>query len=433
MILLQILAFLLGVVIITITLLSAVRAFVLPRSAQDPIMRVHFRTMRQIFHWIMGHMKSYEERDQLFAFYAPLTLLLLLPVWLIGTLIGFALLFWAMGISSLTHAFMLSGSSLLTLGFVRGTLFTHDLLSFIEATIGLILVALLIAYLPTMYAAFSERERLVTLLDTYANTPPSAVEMILRMNRIGRLADLNEFWDSWSDWFAQIAESHTSLAPLVFFRSPRPYHSWITASGAVLDAGALFMSVVELPWNPRIAICLRAGYIALRYIADFFQIPYNADPHFPDDPIAVSRAEFDVAYDSFVNARVPVKADREQAWSDFAGWRVNYDSVLLALASLTMSPHAQWSSDRAPKFRLRPNQSKIEGFTRKINWSCCNPLRMREGHTFFATHNSHILVRGKMDSRLLLYGFSCRVKLPHEVGSNHLRVDTWESISSCRF
>jgi hypothetical protein len=45
---------------------------------------------------------------------------------------------------------------------------------------------------------------------------------------------------------------------------------------------------------------------------------------------------------------VPVKADREQAWRDFAGWRVNYDGVLLALCALVMAPYAPWSSDRSP-------------------------------------------------------------------------------------
>jgi hypothetical protein len=41
-----------------------------------------------------------------------------------------------------------------------------------------------------------------------------------------------------------------------------------------------------------------------------------------------------------------MKADRQQAWEDFAGWRVNYDTVLRALAKLTMAPEAPWISDR---------------------------------------------------------------------------------------
>ena len=43
---------------------------------------------------------------------------------------------------------------------------------------------------------------------------------------------------------------------------------------------------------------------------------------------------------------MPIKADRDQAWLDFAGWRVNYDTVLLELADLTDAPYAMWSSDR---------------------------------------------------------------------------------------
>ena len=46
-------------------------------------------------------------------------------------------------------------------------------------------------------------------------------------------------------------------------------------------------------------------------------------------------------------AGVPLKADRDQAWRDFAGWRVNYDTVLLGLTVLTDAPQAPWSTDRA--------------------------------------------------------------------------------------
>ena len=49
---------------------------------------------------------------------------------------------------------------------------------------------------------------------------------------------------------------------------------------------------------------------------------------------------------------VPLKDDRDRTWQDFAGWRVNYDVVLLALAGLTMAPPAPWSSDRATEWRL---------------------------------------------------------------------------------
>ena len=53
-------------------------------------------------------------------------------------------------------------------------------------------------------------------------------------------------------------------------------------------------------------------------------------------------------------AGVPLVADRDQAWRDFAGWRVNYDKPLVALAGLVMAPYAVWSSDRSISVRRPP-------------------------------------------------------------------------------
>ena len=50
---------------------------------------------------------------------------------------------------------------------------------------------------------------------------------------------------------------------------------------------------------------------------------------------------------------IAMKSDREQAWRDFAGWRVNYDQPLVLLAKMIVAPDAKWSSDR-PAPRLTP-------------------------------------------------------------------------------
>src|SRR5205814_3920771 len=127
--------------------------------------------------------------------------------------------------------------------------------------------------------------------------------------------------ESWEVWFADIEESHTSLAALTFFRSPKPERSWVTAAGAVMDAAALVTSTVDLAHDPAADLCIRAGYLALRHISDYFYVPYDPDPR-PDDPISITRAEYDAARDELATNGVPLKSDREQAWRDFAGWRV---------------------------------------------------------------------------------------------------------------
>ncbi len=340
------LAFLVGLAIAAATLFSAIETFVLPRSANDPLTRAVFVVTRFFFLLRVRRARSYAERDRVMALFAPISLLILPPVWLVLVLLGFMSMHWAAGAGTWRDAFETSGSSLLTLGFARAGDLAQQILAFSEATIGLVLIALLIAYLPTMYSAFSRRELVVTLLDVRAGSPPFALEMIERYHRIHGLDQLSLQWPEWETWFADIEESHSSLAALVFFRSPVPEHSWVTAAGAILDAASLINSTVAIPHDPRADLCIRSGYLALRHIADFFRIPYNQDPR-PDDPISISRQEFDQVYDHMAAAGVPLKPDRDQAWRDFAGWRVNYDTVLLALAALTMAPYAPWSSDRS--------------------------------------------------------------------------------------
>jgi hypothetical protein len=196
-----------------------------------------------------------------------------------------------------------------------------------------------------MYGAFSRRESSVTLLEVRAGSPPSAVEMLTRAYRIRGLEALNSLWDEWEKWFAEIEESHTSLSALVFFRSVKPERSWVTASGTVLDAAALYVSTLDMPRNPQAELCIRAGYLALRYIADFFNIAYPSSVQ-RGDPISITREEFDEAYTQLQATGLPMRPDRDTCWLNYAGWRVNYDVVLLSLAELTMAPYAPWSSDR---------------------------------------------------------------------------------------
>ena len=281
------------------------------------------------------------------AFYAPVSLLVMAAVWLVLVCIGYTVMFWALGAHTLRDSFSLSGSSLLTLGFTPVHGMPQTLLAFSEAALGLMLAALFISYLPTIYQAFARREAAVTMLEVRAGSPPSAVELLLRYRRIHGLERLSLTWIEWERWFADVEESHTSLGALAFFRSPKADRSWVTAAGAVLDAAALTVSTVDIPHDAQADLCIRAGYIALREIASFFKIPYNPKPN-AGDPISISRQEFDVACETLAKGELPLKPDLDQAWRDYSGWRVNYDTVLLLLAKLTMAPWAPWSADRMP-------------------------------------------------------------------------------------
>ena len=359
-VILRTIIFLLGLTVVISTFLSALSTFVLPRSARSRLNRILFRLLRWVLEILMRFAKTFERKDAIFAYYAPIGLMLLVPTWYVLTTIGYAAIYWVLGVGDIYAALRLSGSSLLTLGFASSENFPVNLLVFSEATLGLILVALLIAYLPTMFSAFSRREEFVNLLEVRAGNPPSSVEMLLRFNRIHGLERLAEYWSSWEVWFADLEESHTTLPALVFFRSPRGNQSWITAAGTILDCAALTLSALEVPYTPTAALCIRAGFLSLRRISDYFNIPYPPDPHFPEVPISIKRVEFEAVLDQLKNAGLPLKVDRDQAWQDFAGWRVNYDHTLLALCSLVMAPPAFWSSDRVPESNF-PREESLRG------------------------------------------------------------------------
>jgi hypothetical protein len=142
----------------------------------------------------------------------------------------------------------------------------------------------------------------------------------------------------------------------------------VTAAGALLDGAALYVSCVdhhavaehwetyaipgetgvpETVRRPEAEICIRAGYLCLRELADFLRLPYDPAPA-SDDPIAVTRDEFDEVWKRMARAGVPLVDDADDAWRAFAGWRVNYDEPLLRIADHIAAPPTPWVSDRSP-------------------------------------------------------------------------------------
>jgi hypothetical protein len=352
---LRLLAMVAGIALVASALLSAMKTIVLPRAEASIVAAALFINLRRVFDRVCSPKRSFAFRDRIMAYYAPVVLLLLPVTWVTMVLLGYTGIYWGTGIEPLAEALAISGSSLFTLGFDRPADMAHIVVSFTEALIGLGIVALVISYLPSIYGAFSRREALVATLEVRAGLPPSPVELLARYARIGWLDRLGEeLFPSWERWFAEIEESHTSQSALNFLRSPHPGRSWITAAGCVLDTAAIANSAIAKRHDARADLLLRGGYLCLRRISDFFGIPYDHNPR-PDDPISVTRTEFDVMCAELDAAGIPLKEDRDQAWRDFAGWRVNYDAVLVELCALVMAPPAVWSSDRVmgPRRRIK--------------------------------------------------------------------------------
>src|SRR5439155_19720204 len=167
-----------GALVVYATIGSAVRTVILPRGVPARLARLVFVPMRDLFRLRAGPSASYERRDRVMALYAPVSLLVLLATWVVLVGSGYTAMFWGLGGRSLRTAITISGSSIFTLGFSAPSDLPARGLAFSEAAIGLVLLAMLITYLPSIYGAFSRREAAVASLEVRAGAPPSGVEMI---------------------------------------------------------------------------------------------------------------------------------------------------------------------------------------------------------------------------------------------------------------
>lgn len=297
------------------------------------------------FRWFARFFRTYEGKDRWLAFQAPWFLLTLLTTWLVIFVTGYSLILWSITPLSFGGGFREAGSSMLTLGFATTATGGATVVDFFAAASGLGVVALLIGYLPVLYGAFNRRERSVTMLESRAGSPAWGPEILWRHQRVGIIDSLPAFYEHWETWCADVAETHSSYPMLLFFRSPDPLRSWLTALLAVLDSAALYNALCPTTAPSQARLCLRMGFTTLRTLADVIVVPYDPDPH-PDGPIRLTYEEYVRGAQRLVDIDFPLERTLEEAWPHFRGWRVNYESVALDLADRVSAVPGPWAGTR---------------------------------------------------------------------------------------
>ena len=341
----RIVAIVVGILLVCWVLDAAIRNFLLPRASRVRLTQWISRVVARVFNLFARPSQPYERRDKVLAMRPPFTLLAFQAVWLFIVFVGFVLIFWGAAEEvSWRTAMNESGSALFTLGFATPESGVPFFVVFAEAVIGLTLTALLISYLPTIYAAFQKREFMVAKLAVRTGSSGAPWRALSVAHITGSLEWMDtSFWQEWEDWFIDISESHTSLTILNFYRSPDPSNHWISAARTVLDMAALRIAAVDRPTTVGPQIAIRNGTIALRVLARHFRIEHDPDPQ-PHHPISLTREHFDVACRMMEESGVPLVADRDAAWIAFAGWRVNYDTIIEQAAVAFMAPPSPWDT-----------------------------------------------------------------------------------------
>jgi len=333
-----------GVAVLVADAYSVLTVLIVPRAASSRLTYPMALT-RSVFRAAARRSRAYPTQDRILALSEPVALITLLATWLLLAVLGFTLVNWGIGTQGFVPAFTEAGSSVFTLGFAQAHNEGSKIVTFVAAGTGMVLVALQIAYLPTLYAAYNRRETLVTLLESRAGSPAWGPELLIRHQLVGTVDNLASLFAEWERWAADVAESHSTYPSLLYLRSPRSKNSWIVSLIAVLDAAALLLAIDPRGAPIEARMCLRMGFTCLRDIAQATGIPFDPDPQ-PDDPIELPRAQFDDARERLMAAGFASSRPEEEAWAHFRGWRVNYEAVGYAVAAAFNAPPAMWTGPR---------------------------------------------------------------------------------------
>src|SRR5512138_169939 len=210
-----------GIIVIVFFLLDVFEFIILPRrvNSQFTLARVFLRVLARFWTWVAQNIKSRSRREKQLSFFGPIALILLFELWALGFILGFALLGWSFGTQyahGLSSSFLTdlytSGTSFFTLGFadITPSSGAERVLSVLEAGVGFGFLGLVISYLPLFYQSFAGREVLISMLDEWAGSPPSAGELLRRLGEDHCLADLEHFLHDWEEWTAELLERHLS-------------------------------------------------------------------------------------------------------------------------------------------------------------------------------------------------------------------------------
>ena len=246
-----------SVVVIVLILLDAFEAMLQPRRVTHRFRftRLFYRNSWSLCRLVAQMFRHPRRREAFLSLFGPLSLLVLFCLWGIGLILAFATLHWGLATAlaarqaswNLGTYIYMSGVTFFTLGYGDVTPVDRpgQALAVIEAGIGFGFIAVVIGYLPTLYQAFSQRERTIGLLDARAGSPPTAAELVGRLAAAGRLHSVEGFLQEWEAWSADLLDSHLSFPVLSFYRSQHENQSWLAALTVILDTCSLLLVGVK--------------------------------------------------------------------------------------------------------------------------------------------------------------------------------------------
>jgi hypothetical protein len=344
-----------GIVCLFAVLLDAFQTIILPRRATGRfrLTRIFYIVTWRPWVFFTKRVRESRKRESAFSYYGPMSLIFLLATWAGAMVIGFALIFYALG-NPFTDGFegpgflsdlYVSGTTIFTLGL--GDVTPHSgwarLVVILESGTGLGLLAVVMGYFPVLYAAFSRREVSISMLDARAGSPPTAAELLRRHAYEGGNSALSLLLVEWERWSAELLESHISYPLLCYFRSQHTNQSWIGALTAILDTSALLIAGVQGHEARQAQLTFAMARHALVDLSQIFSLAPVSNA-----PDRLPAARYDQLYGLLCQSGVSVCRDG-RSYDRLRDMRVLYEGYAEALSDYLCMPLPPWIADAPHK------------------------------------------------------------------------------------
>jgi len=282
--------------------------------------------------------------DRLLGLFAPAATVALLAAWLVGLILGFGFVLYAIRDElepapvDFGTSLYFAATSVLTLGFgdVTAVGGPARIIVTLAAISGLGLVALVVTFLFSLYGSYQRREQLVVVLQATAGAPPSAVSLLETYAELDLVDRLPDLFRDWQRWAAVVLDSHVSYPLLNYFRSSHDDLSWISALGTVLDAASLVLTTIEGVPRGDAKIFKRVG---THLVEDIYNFGFRTGM-----PSSLDRSDFEAACYRLREAGYRLESF-DTAWPHFEAARATYALRLEAMARYWATPAAQWLGD----------------------------------------------------------------------------------------
>ncbi len=344
----QVLLFLVGIILILFILVDAFTTVVLPRqvSSRARLTSLFYRNFWALWSSPMRGRPDERKTESYLAIFGPLSLILLLALWELGLIIGFALILAALPSPVISQAkatgaeldLYTSASSLFSIAF--GDITPHTVLAHVvlvlEGAAGLAFLALVIGYLPSVYQAFSQREKDISQLDARAGSPPTAYEMLRRCAEVEHCVEAREFLLRWEDWSADFLETHLSYPVLGFYRSQHENQSWLAALTVILDTSALVSVIFDGLPKRQGSLTFAMARHTIVDLAQVFHIPPR-----DHEVNRLAEPDFERMRQELSQAGVYLQSP-DEAYEKLSNLRQLYEPYLAALANYFLMPIPGW-------------------------------------------------------------------------------------------